>query len=114
MFVQLLAIAAAAVSFVSAQNSTNFTIADVTQAFTAAKIVPDGTSHATRQVDGRNANGIIIAVLPAFNPTAILNVVFLDNTTGASVNVTPGENLTRERKFARLWSLGRVAERNCT
>ncbi|KAI0638337.1 phosphatidylethanolamine-binding protein [Trametes polyzona] len=77
MFVQLLAIAAAAVSFVSAQNSTNFTIADVTQAFTAAKIVPD--------------------VLPAFNPTAILNVVFLDNTTGASVNVTPGENLTREQ-----------------
>ncbi|KAH9850737.1 phosphatidylethanolamine-binding protein [Lenzites betulinus] len=81
MFVQALAIAALAVSCVSAQNSTNFTITDVTQAFTAAKIVPD--------------------VLPAFNPTAILNVVFLDNTTGVSVNVTPGANLTREQNALR-------------
>ncbi|EIW61216.1 PEBP-like protein, partial [Trametes versicolor FP-101664 SS1] len=61
--------------------STNFTISDVTSAFTAAKIVPD--------------------VLPAFNPTGILNVVFLDNTTGSSVNVTPGENLTREQNALR-------------
>ncbi|KAL1944310.1 hypothetical protein VTO73DRAFT_3495 [Trametes versicolor] len=81
MLTQLLAVAAVAVSCVSAQNSTNFTISDVTSAFTAAKIVPD--------------------VLPAFNPTGILNVVFLDNTTGSSVNVTPGENLTREQNALR-------------
>ncbi|KAI0832580.1 phosphatidylethanolamine-binding protein [Trametes gibbosa] len=81
MFVQALTIAALAVSYASAQNSTNFTVADVTQAFSSAKIVPD--------------------VLPAFNPTAILNVVFLDNTTNVSVDVTPGANLTREQNALR-------------
>ncbi|KAI9056532.1 PEBP-like protein [Trametes sanguinea] len=81
MFIQLLAIAALAATCVNAQNSTNFTVADVEQAFQAAKIVPD--------------------VLPSFNPTAILNVVFLDNTTGTSVNVTPGANLTREQNALR-------------
>ncbi|OSD04396.1 PEBP-like protein [Trametes coccinea BRFM310] len=81
MFVQLLAIATLAASCVYAQNSTNFTVTDVEQAFQAAKIVPD--------------------VLPSFNPTGILNVVFLDNTTGTSVNVTPGANLTREQNALR-------------
>ncbi|CDO76552.1 hypothetical protein BN946_scf184982.g11 [Trametes cinnabarina] len=76
MRIPLLTIATIAVSCVKAQNSTNFTIADAVQAFQVAKIVPD--------------------VLPSFNPTAILNVVFFDNTTGTSVNVTPGANLTRE------------------
>ncbi|KAL7282523.1 LOW QUALITY PROTEIN: hypothetical protein ACG7TL_003994 [Trametes sanguinea] len=77
----LLAIATLAASCVYAQNSTNFTVTDVEQAFQAAKIVPD--------------------VLPSFNPTGILNVVFLDNTTGTSVNVTPGANLTREQNALR-------------
>ncbi|KAI0375795.1 PEBP-like protein [Pilatotrama ljubarskyi] len=81
MFIKLLTIAAIAVSCVSAQNTTNFTVADVAQAFNSAKIVPD--------------------VLPSFNPTALLNVVFLDNTTGVSANVTPGANLTREQNALR-------------
>ncbi|KAH9899719.1 phosphatidylethanolamine-binding protein [Cubamyces lactineus] len=80
MLVQVLLAAAFAAS-VTAQNSTNVTVADVAQAFTTAKLVPD--------------------VLPAFKPTAILNVVFLDNTTGVSVNVTPGMNLTREQTALR-------------
>ncbi|KAI0677394.1 phosphatidylethanolamine-binding protein [Trametes maxima] len=87
MFVQLLTIATIAISSVVAQNATNatstsnVTIASVAQAFSAAKIVPD--------------------VLPSFNPTALLGVVFTDNTTGASVNVTPGANLTREQNAIR-------------
>ncbi|KAI0352989.1 PEBP-like protein [Trametes cingulata] len=81
MFVKLLSISALAIFCVSAQNATNFTVADVAQAFNSAKIVPD--------------------VLPSFNPTALLNVVFLDNTTGVSVNVTPGANLTREQNALR-------------
>ncbi|KAI0335622.1 PEBP-like protein [Cubamyces sp. BRFM 1775] len=80
MLAQVLLAAALAAS-VAAQNSANVTVATVTQAFTTAKIVPD--------------------VLPAFKPTAILNVVFLDNTTGVSVNVTPGMNLTREQTALR-------------
>ena len=42
MLVQLLTISALAVSYVSAQNATNVTIASVTQAFDNASIVPDG------------------------------------------------------------------------
>ncbi|KAJ8486880.1 hypothetical protein ONZ51_g4547 [Trametes cubensis] len=75
MLFQVFLAAVLAVS-VAAQNSTNVTVTAVAQAFTAAKLVPD--------------------VLPAFKPAALLNVVFLDNTTGVSVNVTPGINLTRE------------------
>ncbi|KAI0775962.1 phosphatidylethanolamine-binding protein [Trametes elegans] len=77
MLVQLLALATIAVSCVSAQNSTNVTVSEVVQAFDSAKVVPD--------------------VLPSFNPTGLLSVVFLDNTTGTSVSVTPGLNLTREQ-----------------
>ncbi|KAI0660835.1 phosphatidylethanolamine-binding protein [Cubamyces menziesii] len=74
-------LAAVLVVSVAAQNSTNVTVTAVAQAFTAAKLVPD--------------------VLPAFKPAALLNVVFLDNTTGVSVNVTPGINLTREQTALR-------------
>ncbi|KAI9000865.1 phosphatidylethanolamine-binding protein [Trametes punicea] len=81
MLIPLLTFATIAISCVSAQNSTNFTVADVAQAFETAKIVPD--------------------VLPSFNPTAILNVVFTDNTTGTTVTVTPGANLTREQNALR-------------
>ncbi|KAI0720274.1 phosphatidylethanolamine-binding protein [Cerioporus squamosus] len=76
MLTQLLVVVAAVVLCVSAQNSTNVTVADVEQAFTTAKIVPD--------------------VLPSFNPVGLLNVVFLDN-----VLVTPGLNLTREQTALR-------------
>ena len=42
MLTQLLVFVATVVLCVSAQDSTNVTIADVQQAFTTAKIVPDG------------------------------------------------------------------------
>lgn len=38
------------------------------------------------------------AVLPSFKPSALLEVVFFDQAAGASINVTPGMNLTMERK----------------
>ena len=41
-----------------------------------------------------------VLVIPTFNPTGLLGVVFFDNTTNVNVTVTPGQNLTRERKSA--------------
>ncbi|TFK94650.1 PEBP-like protein [Polyporus arcularius HHB13444] len=81
MWTQLLAVATTVVWCVSAQNSTNVTVADVEQAFTTAKIVPD--------------------VLPSFDPVGLLNVVFLDNVTNTNISVTPGLNLTREQTALR-------------
>ncbi|KAK1231825.1 hypothetical protein PQX77_005039 [Marasmius sp. AFHP31] len=52
----------------------NQTFGNVTQAFRDAKVVPD--------------------VIPVFNPSALLDVVFTDNSTMQNVNVTPGMNLT--------------------
>ncbi|EMD40915.1 hypothetical protein CERSUDRAFT_91668 [Gelatoporia subvermispora B] len=59
------------------QTVPNVTVATVSQAFMSSGIVPD--------------------VLSSFNPTAILNVVFLDQATNSSVDVTPGMNLTMEQ-----------------
>ena len=41
-----------------------------------------------------------LPVLSTFSPVGLLDVVFLDNTTNTSVNVTPGMNLTRERELS--------------
>jgi hypothetical protein len=49
----------------------------IRNAFTSAKVVPD--------------------VLPSFNPTAALGVIF---TASEAIRVTPGENLTMARKFS--------------
>ena len=45
-------------------------------------------------------------VLPSFSPMGLLNVVFTDNTTNTNVSVTPGMNLTRERKWPIYLSWG--------
>ncbi|CAL1701183.1 unnamed protein product [Somion occarium] len=62
---------------IAAQNDTNLTTSSVQEAFSNAKIVPD--------------------VLPSFQPTALLNVTFTDQATGALLSVSPGMNLTMEQ-----------------
>lgn len=52
-------------------------------------------------------------VLPSFNPAGLLNVVFLDNVTNTNVTVTPGLNMTRERKCPIYLRQGTVADRAC-
>ena len=47
----------------------------------------------------------VFTVIPTFNPTGLLGVVFFDNTTNVNVTVTPGQNLTRERECAFKLSL---------
>ena len=42
----------------------------------------------------------VTRVVPTFSPMGILDVVFFDNVTMTSVNVTPGMNLTMERESA--------------
>ncbi|TBU58402.1 phosphatidylethanolamine-binding protein [Dichomitus squalens] len=79
MFAKLFSLATLA-TVVAAQTS-NVTIAQVAQAFSAASIVP--------------------IVIPTFNPTGLLGVVFFDNTTNLNVTVTPGQNLTREQNALR-------------
>lgn len=66
------------IHFLAASAQTNPTLSNVTTAFTKAKIVPD--------------------VLKTFNPSAVLDVIFTDPTTSMAVNVTPGVNLSMERK----------------
>ncbi|KAI1796232.1 PEBP-like protein [Ganoderma leucocontextum] len=73
----LVTIAAAAIS----AQTTNVTIDQVEQAFTAANIVP--------------------SVVPTFQPTGLLDVVFFDNVTNSNTTVTPGLNLTREQNALR-------------
>ncbi|KAF5387628.1 hypothetical protein D9615_000579 [Tricholomella constricta] len=53
-------------------------LANVTQAFSQAQIVPD--------------------VLPSFAPTALANITFSASTTNQVLNVTPGALLTEPRK----------------
>jgi len=55
------------------------TLANYTQAFSEAHVVPD--------------------VLASFNPTALLDVEFTDPTTKQSIKVPPGVHLTTEREF---------------
>lgn len=98
MFTGLLqvAIAAIALKCATAQNITNVTVTDVEQAFTTAKIVPDGMFRHSRFAHHIADTSVVI---PSFNPTGLLNVVFFDNTTNVTVSVTPGMNLTREREL---------------
>ncbi|PIL37295.1 hypothetical protein GSI_00988 [Ganoderma sinense ZZ0214-1] len=79
MFAELLIVALAAAA-ISAQT-TNVTIDEVEEAFTAASIVP--------------------SVIPTFTPTGLLDVVFFDNVTNTNTTVTPGLNLTREQNALR-------------
>ncbi|RDX57157.1 PEBP-like protein [Lentinus brumalis] len=70
MFAALFPALAFAAAAALAQDST----ADVAQAFIHANLVPD--------------------VLPSFNPSGLLSVVYTNNATGDTIDVTPGKNLT--------------------
>ncbi|PIL34837.1 hypothetical protein GSI_02624 [Ganoderma sinense ZZ0214-1] len=81
MFAKL-AIVALAAAAVSGQITSNVTIAEVEQAFMAARIVPD--------------------VIPTFAPPGLLDVVFFDDVTDTNIMVTPpGLTLTREQTAMR-------------
>ncbi|KAJ7366268.1 PEBP-like protein [Mycena albidolilacea] len=41
--------------------------------------------------------GIVPGLVPVFNPTGLLDVVFTDGTTQKAVNATPGTNLTMQQ-----------------
>ena len=99
MIAKLFAITALVAALVA--QTTNVTIDQVEQAFTAANIVPSGTfSTVLFRMYMRGSVHPVFIVIPTFNPTGLLDVVFFDNTTNVNVTVTPGQNLTRERKSA--------------
>ena len=62
-------------------------LSTVKTAFETSKVVPD--------------------VIPSFDPTAILDVVFVDPFTNDTVHVTPGMELTTNRKFRILMPAAR-------
>lgn len=62
-------------------------LSTVKSAFETSKVVPD--------------------VIPSFDPTALLDVVFVDPFTNDTVHVTPGMELTANRKFRILMPAAR-------